>query len=200
MSFYSSSCVGVLLPNCFMSEITHYIMCFHKTRIFSDDTTHPVFCSSIHLYFVGPPALFRPIISCGLAPIQVRPPRGNGIYVSRYDEITGEISRPKLATKVKKSNHSSLSTQRFPLSMRSPEIADLNGKPTGGIISFVVDMRSGQLTQQSVQPSQGKGPCHLSLDATGKSLLAANYGSGSVICLGITDDGSPLTTSSHNTR
>jgi 6-phosphogluconolactonase len=53
-------------------------------------------------------------------------------------------------------------------------------------------MRSGQLTQQSVQPSQGKGPCHLSLDATGKSLLAANYGSGSVICLGINDDGSLL--------
>jgi 6-phosphogluconolactonase len=120
-----------------------------------------------------------------------KPPRGNGIYVSRYDEITGEISRPKLATKIKNPSflvvHPTLS-----IVYAVSEIADLNGKPTGGIISFVVDMHSGQLTQQSVQPSQGKGPCHLSLDATGKSLLAANYGSGSVICLGINDDGSLL--------
>jgi len=85
-----------------------------------------------------------------------------------------------------------LCTQRFPIVYAVSEIADLNGKPTGGIISFKVDMHSGQLTQQSVQPSQGKGPCHLSLDATGKSLLAANYGSGSVICLGINNDGSLL--------
>ena len=118
-------------------------------------------------------------------------PRGNGIYVSRYNEITGEISQPKLATKVK--NPSFLAVHpTLPVVYGVSEIADLNDKPTGGIISFIVDMHSGQLTQQSVQPSQGKGPCHLSVDATGKSLLAANYGSGSVICLGITDDGSLL--------
>ena len=64
------------------------------------------------------------------------------------------------------------------------EIADLNGQPTGGIISFTIDMKNGHLTQQSVQPSNGKGPCHLSIDAQGKVLLAANYGSGSTICLG----------------
>ena len=118
-------------------------------------------------------------------------PRGNGIYVSRYNEITGEISQPKLATKVK--NPSFLAVHpTLPIVYAVSEIADLNDKPTGGIISFIVDMHGGRLTQQSVQPSQGKGPCHLSVDATGKSLLAANYGSGSVICLGITDDGSLL--------
>ena len=120
-----------------------------------------------------------------------KPPRGNGIYVSRYDEITGEISQPKLAAKVK--NPSFLAVHpTLPIVYAVSEIADLNGKPTGGIISFNVDMHSGQLTQQSDQPSLGKGPCHLSLDATGKSLLAANYGSGSVICLGIANDGSLL--------
>ena len=120
-----------------------------------------------------------------------KPPRGNGIYVSRYDEITGEISRPKLAAKVK--NPSFLAVHpTLSIVYAVSEIADLNGQPTGGIISFIVDMHSGQLTQQSVQPSQGKGPCHLSIDATGKALLAANYGSGSVICLGINDDGSLL--------
>jgi 6-phosphogluconolactonase len=173
-----------------MSEINHYIMCFHKNALFL--TTQRIL-SSVLLFslFCCPSGFVQADHFVWFGTYTGKPPRGNGIYVSRYDEITGEISRPKLATKIKNPSflvvHPTLS-----IVYAVSEIADLNGKPTGGIISFVVDMHSGQLTQQSVQPSQGKGPCHLSLDATGKSLLAANYGSGSVICLGINDDGSLL--------
>ena len=165
-------------------------MCFHKNALFL--TTQRIL-SSVLLFslFCWPSGFVQADHFVWFGTYTGKPPRGNGIYVSRYDEITGEISRPKLATKIKNPSflvvHPTLS-----IVYAVSEIADLNGKPTGGIISFVVDMRSGQLTQQSVQPSQGKGPCHLSLDATGKSLLAANYGSGSVICLGINDDGSLL--------
>lgn len=165
-------------------------MCFHKNALFL--TTQRIL-SSVLLFslFCCPSGFVQADHFVWFGTYTGKPPRGNGIYVSRYDEITGEISRPKLATKIKNPSflvvHPTLS-----IVYAVSEIADLNGKPTGGIISFVVDMHSGQLTQQSVQPSQGKGPCHLSLDATGKSLLAANYGSGSVICLGINDDGSLL--------
>ena len=58
-------------------------------------------------------------------------------------------------------------------------------------------MKNGHLTKQSEQPSNGKGPCHLSLDAHGKVILAANYGSGSTICLGLADDGSLLPLITH---
>ena len=165
-------------------------MCFHKNALFL--TTQRIL-SSVLLFslFCWSSGFVQADHFVWFGTYTGKPPRGNGIYVSRYDEITGEISRPKLATKIKNPSflvvHPTLS-----IVYAVSEIADLNGKPTGGIISFVVDMHSGQLTQQSVQPSQGKGPCHLSLDATGKSLLAANYGSGSVICLGINDDGSLL--------
>jgi len=182
--------VGVLLPNCFMSEITHYIMCSQKHGFFP--TTRRTL-SSIFLFilFCWPTGFVHADHFVWFGTYTGKTPRGNGIYVSRYNEITGEISQPKLATKVK--NPSFLAVHpTLPVVYGVSEIADLNDKPTGGIISFIVDMHSGQLTQQSVQPSQGKGPCHLSVDATGKSLLAANYGSGSVICLGITDDGSLL--------
>ncbi|MDA7938264.1 lactonase family protein [Pirellulales bacterium] len=182
--------VGVLLPNCFMSEITHYIMCLQKHGFFP--TTRRTL-SSIFLFilFCWPTGFVHADHFVWFGTYTGKTPRGNGIYVSRYNEITGEISQPKLATKVK--NPSFLAVHpTLPVVYGVSEIADLNDKPTGGIISFIVDMHSGQLTQQSVQPSQGKGPCHLSVDATGKSLLAANYGSGSVICLGITDDGSLL--------
>ena len=165
-------------------------MCFHKNALFL--TTQRIL-SSVLLFslFCCPSGFVQADHFVWFGTYTGKPPRGNGIYVSRYDEITGEISRPKLATKVK--NPSFLAVHpTLSIVYAVSEIADLNGQPTGGIISFVVDMHSGQLTQQSVQPSQGKGPCHLSLDATGKSLLAANYGSGSVICLGINDDGSLL--------
>src|SRR5262249_1401831 len=39
-------------------------------------------------------------------------------------------------------------------------------------------------------PSEGAGPCHLAVDKTGKCVLVANYGSGSIVALPIQGDGS----------
>jgi len=118
-----------------------------------------------------------------------KPPRGEGIYVSRYGEKSGELSPAELACSV--TNPSFLALHpTLPVLYAVSEIADLDGKPTGGITSFVIDETTGHLSEQSVQPSGGKGPCHLSVDRTGSALLAANYGSGSAICLGLAADGS----------
>jgi len=118
-----------------------------------------------------------------------KPPRGEGIYVSRYAASSGDLSPAELAGTVK--NPSFLAIHpTLPVLYAVSEIADLDGKPTGGITSFAIDETTGRLTEQSVQPSGGKGPCHLSIDRTGSVLLAANYGSGSAICLGLNPDGS----------
>jgi 6-phosphogluconolactonase len=58
------------------------------------------------------------------------------------------------------------------------------------VSAFSVDAKSGKLTLINQQPSEGTGPCHLVVDATGSNVLVANYGSGSVACLPIQDDGS----------
>jgi len=118
-----------------------------------------------------------------------KPPRGEGIYVSRYAADSGDLSPVELAVSVKNPSFLPLHPT-LPVLYAVSEIADLDGKPTGGITSFVIDEATGRLTQQSVQPSGGKGPCHLSVDRTGSVLLAANYGSGSAICLGLNPDGS----------
>ncbi|MEO2000985.1 MAG: beta-propeller fold lactonase family protein, partial [Pirellulales bacterium] len=56
-------------------------------------------------------------------------PRGQGIYVSRYDENTGDISQPELACKVK--NPSFLAIHpTLAVVYAVSEIADLNGQPT----------------------------------------------------------------------
>lgn len=48
----------------------------------------------------------------------------------------------------------------------------------------------GKLTPIGGQPSGGNGPCYVSTDHTGKVALVANYGSGSIASLPISDDGS----------
>ena len=118
-----------------------------------------------------------------------KPPRGDGISVARYDETTGRFGPVSSAGTV--TNPSFLALHpTLPVLYAVSEIANLNGQPTGGITSFTIDEETGHLTQQSVQPSDGRGPCHLSVDPSGRVLLAANYGSGSTICLGLEADGS----------
>jgi 6-phosphogluconolactonase len=53
-----------------------------------------------------------------------------------------------------------------------------------------VDAKTGKLTPLNQQNSGGSGPCHISVDATGKCLLVANYGGGSIAALPIQADGS----------
>lgn len=119
-----------------------------------------------------------------------RGPAGSeGIYVSRFDDASGALTPPVLAAQVKNPGflafHPSL-----PVLYAVSEVADHDGKPTGGILGFSIDEHAGTLTRKSEQPSGGPGPCHVSVDRTGKVVLAANYGGGSVICLGLDSDGS----------
>lgn len=69
------------------------------------------------------------------------------------------------------------------------EISEFDGKPTGGVTAFAINPKDGSLTKLNEKSSGGAGPCHLVVDATGKNVLVANYGGGSVACLPINADG-----------
>ncbi|MEI9959820.1 MAG: beta-propeller fold lactonase family protein [Limisphaerales bacterium] len=56
--------------------------------------------------------------------------------------------------------------------------------------AFSLDAITGKLVRLNQQNSGGNGPCHISVDATGKCLLVANYGSGSIAALPIQADSS----------
>ena len=47
----------------------------------------------------------------------------------------------------------------------------------------------GQLTSLNVKPTRGTASCYLDVDATGKTLVAANYSSGSVVALPVLENG-----------
>jgi 6-phosphogluconolactonase len=69
------------------------------------------------------------------------------------------------------------------------ELYRYHGKPTGTVSAFAINLKTGDLTFLNKQESGGPGPCHVSVDATGKVLLAANYGGGSVTSVPIGADG-----------
>jgi 6-phosphogluconolactonase len=68
------------------------------------------------------------------------------------------------------------------------EAADAGGQPGGAVSSYAIGDH-GQLTLINQQSTRGGGPCHLTLDKTGRFILAANYGGGSVVVLPVAGDG-----------
>ncbi len=70
------------------------------------------------------------------------------------------------------------------------ELDHFNGRKGGGVSALRIEPASGTLTLLNQQSSVGSGPCHLTVDRTGKNVLVANYNSGSVACLPIQADGS----------
>ena len=112
-----------------------------------------------------------------------------GIYVSRFDDATGAISAPVLAAAAKSPSFLALHPA-LPVLYAVSEVADADGKPGGALQAFAIDAATGSLTAKNHQPSGGGGPCHVAVDAGGRVALAANYGGGSAICLGLETDGS----------
>lgn len=69
------------------------------------------------------------------------------------------------------------------------EVRDVDGRPGGAVSSFSVDRQSGRLQPLNSMPTPAM-PCHCSVDATGRFLLVATFGGGSVHLFGINPDGS----------
>ena len=70
------------------------------------------------------------------------------------------------------------------------EVSTFDGKKSGGVTAFALDVKGGKLNKINQQPSGDTGPCHLTVDATGKYVLVAHYGGGSTSVLPIEKDGS----------
>jgi 6-phosphogluconolactonase len=58
------------------------------------------------------------------------------------------------------------------------------------VSAYSLDAKSAKLTPLNKVDTKGKGPCHASVDHTGKALFIANYGSGSLESFQLKPDGS----------
>jgi len=108
--------------------------------------------------------------------------KSEGIYVYRLDQLTGELQR---AGAVKSENPSFLAIdpgKRF--------LYAVNETPNGSVSSFQIDRKTGELSFLNQQSSAGADPCHVTVDSQSKSVLVANYTSGSVAALPVQRGGS----------
>jgi 6-phosphogluconolactonase len=109
-----------------------------------------------------------------------------GIYLFGLDSKTGKLEPLGVAAEVKSPSFLAISPdKKFVYS-----VSELAGASGGAISAFSVDAATGKLTQLNQQPTVGGGPCHVSVDPTGKAVMAANYGGGSVISYPVKADGS----------
>jgi len=111
-----------------------------------------------------------------------------GIYTARFDTERGSFSEPRLAAAARNPSFLALHP-RLPLLYAVSEVSGSDGKPAGAVAAFALDDRTGILEERAAESSGGGGPCHLTVDPDGRMLLVANYGGGSVACLGLADDG-----------
>jgi 6-phosphogluconolactonase len=111
-----------------------------------------------------------------------------GIYSYHFDPETGRTTAIGLVAKTENPTFLAVHPSgRFLYAVN--EVDEYEGKPSGAVSAFAIDQKSGALTLLNRVGSLGKGPAHLSVDETGKYLLLANYGGGSVAVFPIGDDG-----------
>ena len=107
-----------------------------------------------------------------------------GIYRCELDLASGRLTSPTLAAEAKNPSFVAIAPDHRFLYAVS-EVEEVDGKKSGGVSGFAIDPRTGDLSLLNHQLSGGTGPCHLVVDRTGKHVLVANYGSGSVSVLPI---------------
>jgi len=111
-----------------------------------------------------------------------------GIYRFSLDTATGEAGAPLLAAEARNPSFLALHPSgRFLYAVS--ETDELDGAPTGAVLAFAVEPTTGELKLLNRQPSEGASPCHLVVDRSGRNLLVANYGGGTVALLRIGEDG-----------
>ncbi len=108
-----------------------------------------------------------------------------GIYVYGLDSKTGKVEPMGLAAEAKSPSFLAIAPSKKFLYAVSEGEGD-----EGAVSVFSIDQATGKLQFINMQSSKGGGPCHVSVDSTGKVVMAANYGSGHVASLPIKADGS----------
>ncbi len=115
--------------------------------------------------------------------------KSEGIYAYRLDPQSGKCTPLGVAAEVKNPSFLAVHpSQKFLYAVS--EISDLEGKPTGGVSAFAIDAASGKLEKLNHRSSEGAGPCHVIVDRSGRTVMVANYGGGSIASFPIAADGS----------
>jgi 6-phosphogluconolactonase len=110
--------------------------------------------------------------------------RSHGIYSLRLDPATGALTAPALAAEAQNPTFLALHPDRRHL-YACGELRGTKEKPLGGVSAFAIDAAAGTLAFLNQQPTGAGATTHVAVDATGRMVMAANYGAGYVCALPI---------------
>jgi len=117
---------------------------------------------------------------------------GKGIYVSRFRAATGELSEPELAAEAINPSFLTISpNHRFLYAVSEDPLSV--GPPldhSSYVSAFAINPATGKLHLLNTVPASGTSTCFISMDKTGKYVMMANFGSGSVSVVRVKEDGS----------
>jgi 6-phosphogluconolactonase len=108
---------------------------------------------------------------------------GEGIGLYRFDAVSGGMRSSGITRPARNPSYLTLSADGAYLYA----VAELK---EGAVSAYQRDPATGTLEQLNAQATGGEHPCHLSLDTTGRFLLAVNYTGGNVAVFPVAEDGS----------
>jgi 6-phosphogluconolactonase len=111
-----------------------------------------------------------------------------GIYVYRFNSKTQKLTSIGLAAPAINPSFLAIDPDhRFLYAVN--EVGNYQGKKSGAVSAFAIDPSTGKLKLLNQVPTGGADPCYISVDASGKFVLVANYTGGSIAVFPILKDG-----------
>lgn len=111
-----------------------------------------------------------------------------GIYAFRFDPDSGAAEPLGLAAELRDPSFLAVHPAGRYLYAVS-ETDDFDEQGSGSVLSFEIHYGSGRLRRLNEVSSKGGWPCHLSVDPSGRTVIAANYKGGSVSSFPLLADG-----------
>ena len=149
---------------------------------------HRIFKSALLLLFV-PVFLFAQTSTKEIVYVGTYSVRGSeGIYVLEFNRTSGEFKIIQTITSRDSPNFLAIDPDgKFLFSANSQGLDQM--PDWGSVSSYGIDKESGKLTLINVQPSYGKGACHVSVYPSGKWIFVSNYGEGNFSILPVSKEG-----------
>lgn len=111
-----------------------------------------------------------------------------GIHAFGFDSKTGALQPLHRTTDIQNPFFLAVSPdQRFLYAINAEKFG---GAENEWVAAYALEGRTGQLKRLNQQSARGTASCYLDVDATGKTVVVANYASGSVASLPVQKDGS----------
>ena len=110
---------------------------------------------------------------------------GKGIYRFEMDARTGAFTRQKLVAETPNPSWIVI----HPSKRYLYAVNEIVNQESGSVSAFAIDPTAGDLTPLNSVSSKGRGPAHMSLDASGRYAFVANYAGGTIAVLPIVEGG-----------